>query len=140
MSRISLGEAGWVYVMVSAAMPGILKIGATTDDPLLRAKQLSAATAAPMPFAVAYSRFVSDCNAVESRLHDHFDAERVNDGREFFTTPLHRVILALDQMADGGGEVKTPFAELFATFPDDGTARELTEEEREKCRELERSL
>lgn len=33
-------------------------------------------------------------------------------------------------------DTPTPYAELFATFPDDGTPRELTEEEQMKCRRL----
>jgi len=37
-------------------------------------------------------------------------------------------------------EVKTPYAELFASFPDDGSARELTPEEQRKCQELAKKL
>lgn len=140
MSRIQLGQPGYVYILTNASMPGMLKIGATTDDPIFRAKQLSAATASPTPFVVVHSRWVDDCNAVEARLHDRFDVERVNDGREFFAVSIKTAVLALDDVADVGEQVRTPWAELFASFPDDGTARKLTEEEEEKCRELERSL
>jgi hypothetical protein len=142
MSRIRLGQEGFVYILTNASLAeGILKIGATTDDPIFRAKQLSAATASATPFVVAYSRKVNDVNLIEARMHERFDTERLNEGREFFKVPLHKAIVALDEMV--GEEyisVKTPWAELFATFPDDGTARELTNEEQMKCQKLERQL
>lgn len=144
MSRIKLGESGWVYIITNASLAeGVLKIGATTDDPIIRAKQLSAATAAATPFVVAYSRKVSDVNLIEARMHQRFDDERLNEGREFFKVPLHRAIVALDEMAGEdywGPKVETPFAEMFASFPDDGTARDLTPEEAAQCRKLELSL
>ncbi len=146
MSRIIKGTKGSVYLLVSASAVDyegvpLLKIGATTDDPHIRAKQISAATAAPTPFVVAYYRRVSDCTAVESALHDLFDGERVNSGREFFRVPLHRAILELDRLANGAADLglKLSFAELFNSFPDDGTARELTPEEQAQCRALENS-
>lgn len=142
MSRIKLGQSGSVYVLTNASLAeGVLKIGATTDDPIIRAKQLSAATAAATPFVVAYSRHVSDVNEIEARMHDRFNEERLNDSREFFKIPLHKAIVALDEMAGEdywGPKVETPFAEMFASFPDDGTARELTPEEAAQCRQLER--
>ena len=144
MSRITNGSKGWIYLMTNASLAeGIIKIGATTDDPLIRAKQLSAVTSAATHFVVAYSKHVSDVNLIEARMHERFDADRVNKGREFFRIPLFKAIVALDEMAGEdywGPKVETPMAELFASFPDDSSPRELTAEERAKCRQLERSL
>ena len=48
------------------------------------------------------------------------------------------VVKAIDYVCGGFSELDppTPFAELFATFPDDGEARELTMEERRQCKKL----
>ncbi|MEZ5660578.1 MAG: GIY-YIG nuclease family protein [Burkholderiaceae bacterium] len=35
---------GWVYILNNAAMPGLVKIGFTVGDPLVRAKELSRGT------------------------------------------------------------------------------------------------
>ncbi len=147
MSKIPNGSAGSCYILTNASIIDsegnpLLKIGATTDDPNFRAKQLTAATACATPFAVAYYRRVSDCTAVEGALHKEFATRRVNDSREFFAVPLWEAIVALDRHAgyrhhDGP---PTPFAELFAEFPDDGTARELTPAEQAKREALKYSL
>lgn len=140
MSRIKLGSKGVLYTMVNESMPGLVKIGATTDDPRFRAKQLSASTSAPTPFVCAYSREVWDVNAAEALAHEMVAEHRVNDGREYFAIPVHRAIAIIDLIAGGTGvrmDPPTPMSELFNSFPDDGSARTLTPEERTKCRELE---
>lgn len=145
MSRIVKGSAGYVYIMVSSALSTsdtpILKIGASTEDPNTRAKQLTASTSSPTPFHCAYARRVSNCTAVERAMHDAFDAQRVHSRREFFAVSLHSAILELDRLANSSAPlgVSLSFAELFASFPDDGTARELTADEQLQCRQLEAS-
>lgn len=144
MSRISLGSSGWVYCAVSAAHPDLCKLGATTNDPLLRAKQLTASTSAPTPFTMAYTRWVKDVTAAEAALHEIFADRRVNEGREFFQVSVMEAVMAMDRVAGGDSEwahrPPTPFAELFATFPDDGSGRQLSESEQRQCRELEARL
>lgn len=151
MSSIVRGENGYVYVLTNAAMTQVdewgqtsyvLKIGATTLTPFERARQLSAATASAVPFHVAHSRWTEDCTAAETRVHDLLDAYRMNDGREFFACPLGTAILTVDDVCGYGGAqgMSLPWAELFATFPDDGSPRELTEIERAKCLELTHEL
>lgn len=143
MSKIPLGTPGFVYLMSSPSMPGLMKIGATTDEPINRAKQLSASTSAAMPFHVLYHRAVPDVNAAESAMHSSFAAQRVNEGREFFRVSLYEAARTLDALCGGTFghfEPRTPWAELFATFPDDGTARQLDSEERSACARLSRDL
>lgn len=143
MSRIPLGSPGHVYILSNASMPGILKIGATTDFPDERAKQLTTSTSAASPFFVAYSREVSDCTAIEAQMHSAFAPQRVNESREFFRISLYEAARTLDMLAgDIFSKLKpaTPFAELFSSFADDGSARELTESERRQCQELQRRL
>ncbi len=135
---------GYVYVMLCSAMPGLVKIGATLKDPIQRARELSASTSSPVPFVVGYSRFVAFPFQVEAALHQIFDWDRANDSREFFRVPLHKVVEALEKYDEVKGtyvgNVATPFAELFASFPDDDSPRELTEDERFRCRQLEHKL
>ena len=139
MSKVPLGVSGYIYILGTSAH-SYLKIGQTMLDPAIRAKQLSAATASPAPFTVLYSRVVADCNAVEAKMHEIFADRRVNDGREFFGVSLYEAAIALDGIC-GDKRYKpkplTPFAEMFAAFPDDGSGRELTPEERTRCRALE---
>lgn len=40
--------AGWVYILSNEYMPGIYKIGMTTNSPEARAKELSSATGVPI--------------------------------------------------------------------------------------------
>lgn len=136
-------ETGYVYLMVCAAMPDLVKVGCSTNDPLLRARQLSASTSAALPFTLAYSRHVNSPFQVEAALHRELDEYRVNDSREFFKVPLHQVITLVERYEEVGiplscDEIDLSFSELFATFPDDGSPRFLTPSEQERCRELER--
>jgi hypothetical protein len=138
MSSIRLGSSGRVYALVSASQEGLVKIGATTLDPKERARQLSAATAAATPFHVVYSRPTNDVTTAEAQVHALLSEFRVNDGREFFAVSVAQAIAAIDQVCGVQDRLPaTPFAELFASFPDDGSPRPLTEQEQEQCRALE---
>lgn len=143
MSRIKLGQAGFCYLLGNETLPGLLKIGATTDTPANRAKQLSASTGVAKPFVVLYSRAVPDVNEAEAQMHAAFADRRVNEGREFFSVSLYEAARTLDSLCiDTFSRLDppTPFSELFASFPDDGEARDLTESERKACRRLEARL
>lgn len=126
--------------MTNASMPGLVKIGVTTNTAAARAKQLSTATASPTPFQVVYQKAVSDCNDAEAKVHAALADRRVNDGREFFEASVYEAAITMDRIC-GGEQFKpkplTPWAELFASFPDDGSGRELTPEEQARCRALE---
>ncbi len=139
---------GWVYALNNVSLPGQYKIGATVHDPALRVKQLSASTSVPTPFSLVYSRYVAFPFMVESAIHRALAQYRVNDSREFFQVSLrqvieeaekHRAYPAPDSHADLGASAY-PFAELFASFPDDSSPRELNEYEQSLCRDLEGRL
>jgi T5orf172 domain-containing protein len=131
---------GWAYVLTNSAFEeDVYKIGVTTLHPTERARQLSAASGVPTPFAVAYKRHVRHPFVVEAALHREFDAFRTNDSREFFRVPLHQIITALETYEETGVLTPYPFASLFATFDQDGPD-ELTADERDQCRALEDRL
>lgn len=137
-------EKGFVYCLVNASIPGLVKVGATTKDPITRAKELSASTSAPLPFVLAYHRAVRFPFAVEAEIHRLLDNCRTNDSREFFSIELYKVIELLERYEEDvsplRGEIDTPYAEVFWSFDDDGSARELTDTERAAIRALEDQL
>jgi len=142
----SESKVGYVYIAISAGLAeNICKVGATTNNPLERARQLSASTSSALPFVIAYSRRVANPFQVETSIHNQLEDYRVNDSREFFNVPIYKVITLIEKFEEApeslrGKRVETPFAELFAEFPDDGTARELTQEEKIACQKLNKIL
>jgi len=84
-----------VYVLTNAAMPGIVKIGKTTQLEIEeRLKQLYS-TGVPVPFECAFACNVKDANEVEKSLHFAFGLNRINPNREFFKIEAERVIAVL---------------------------------------------
>lgn len=126
-------EIAHLYLMVNGSLPGLVKIGVTSDDPNVRAKQLSASSGVPTPYVCAYSRLVRDPFTVEVLIHRALDDKRVNDSREFFKMPVHEAITALERFDEVEewvlNQVQTPFAELFKTFQYEGAPDDLTEAE-----------
>lgn len=144
MSSIYNGSEGWVYLARCETMrDGVLKIGSTTNDPNLRAKQLTASTSAPTAFTILYSRKVRDCTAVEAAMHRAFAAVRLNERREFFNVSLFEAAKTLDSLAgsitSNFDDPPTPYAELFATFEDRGDGV-LNEDEIAQCAGLKSRL
>ena len=81
-----------VYILSNSAMPGLLKIGKTTQaDVHMRMGQLYT-TGVPVPFECVYAIEVSDCSKVESALHIVFGPSRVNPSREFFKIESEQAI------------------------------------------------
>jgi hypothetical protein len=76
-------------------MPGLVKIGKTTqlevDD---RMKQLYG-TGVPVPFDCAFACKVKDASEVERSLHFAFGNTRINPNREFFKLEAERVVAVL---------------------------------------------
>ncbi|WP_419551301.1 GIY-YIG nuclease family protein [Candidatus Poriferisodalis sp.] len=105
-------RAGYVYVATNPAMPGIVKIGSTTqDDPQSRISSLFN-TSVPVPFEMEYAASVSDDPvAVEQALHQAFSPQRVHPKREFFEIApeqpiaILRLISAMDITEDVRAEV-----------------------------------
>jgi hypothetical protein len=93
--------AGFVYILSNPAMPGMIKIGFSTDQASMRAIELSRPTSIPIEFELVYDELVSDCRAVERHLHERFAAQRVNRRREFFRVPVRQAIAALQEESKG---------------------------------------
>jgi len=83
---------GWVYIIENVSMPDILKIGFSTKDPLLRAKEL-AGTGSPHPFRVVFDVLVEDPRSVEQATHSALASKR--EGKEWFRCSLVEAIAAI---------------------------------------------
>jgi hypothetical protein len=143
-------EYGSVYVLSNVSLDGgtTYKIGATTNDLAHRVAQLSASTSIPSPFTLVYHRRVQVPFQVEASLHSSLAAFRVNDSREFFRAPLSRIIQEIERFDKCPEDInwastepmRLPWSELFASFPDDDSPRELTPGERGMCVDLARRI
>jgi T5orf172 domain len=84
-----------VYVLTNPAMPGLVKIGKTTNLEIeVRMRQLYG-TGVPVPFDCAFACQVKDAHEVERALHFAFGNIRINPNREFFKIEAERVISVL---------------------------------------------
>lgn len=90
---------GYVYILSNPAMPGLIKIGRSENDPQIRAQQLYS-TGVPEPFIIEFVWFTQDCVALEQEIHSEFSEKR-NRGREFFSIEPKEVIeYLLNQFLD----------------------------------------
>lgn len=83
---------GYVYCMSNPAMPGLLKVGFTTDTPDVRARELYT-TGVPLPFKVEFAKLIANPKEKEMATHKLLGIyhERVNNDREFFRVTKERV-------------------------------------------------
>ena len=82
--REAHSKAGWLYVISSPSLPGLVKIGCTRRlNPTLRVRELSSSSL-PEPYHAHCFVFSDDCFELENNIHKYFDKERVNPDREFF--------------------------------------------------------
>lgn len=84
-----------IYVLTNEAMPGIVKVGLTTDSVESRITQLSSHTGVPLPFECYFAAEVTDCVKLEKTLHQLFSENRVNPKREFFKIDPEKIVLAI---------------------------------------------
>lgn len=90
-----MSENQIVYALTNSAMPGLIKIGKTTQaDISLRMGQLYS-TGVPVPFECVYAVQVDDCTKVEAAFHVAFGPYRINPNREFFKISPEQVISIL---------------------------------------------
>ncbi|PZD75303.1 hypothetical protein C1752_00015 [Acaryochloris thomasi RCC1774] len=98
-----------VYVLTNSAMPGLVKIGKTSqDDHNTRVSQLYT-TGVPVPFDIEYACRVPNPTEVEAALHTAFAPQRINPRREFFEIEPDQAIaiLRLLNVEDVTDEVKS---------------------------------
>lgn len=77
-------EFGFVYVLANPAMPGLYKIGFTTQSVQIRISDLSRGTSVPAAFYKVLEVTTYNPAAVERDVHLLLDKSRSNSRREFF--------------------------------------------------------
>ena len=67
-------------------MPGLVKIGMTTQEDIERRMRELYTTGVPVPFECQFACKVKkgDCAKIEKALHTAFAPQRINANREFF--------------------------------------------------------
>ncbi len=83
---------GYVYILINPAFPSYVKIGKTTKDPEVRAKEISSGIGVPAKYEVAWDALVTDCDQVERIVHQKLAHVRSTKDREFFAIQLKEAI------------------------------------------------
>ena len=108
-------EGDIVYILTNRYMPGLIKIGVTSNqDVRVRVRNLYT-TEVPVPFDIVRAVRVDPTKDWEKRLHRAFDSYRVNPRREFFEMPSETVTEILDGIAI---EDVTPTDGMDEVLPD----------------------
>jgi len=90
---------GWVYVITNRAMPQLVKVGFSTKDPHLRAKELGS-TGTPHPYLVAYDVLVYAPRNLERRVHERL--AHMREGKEWFRCSVAQAIAAIQTLDPDG--------------------------------------
>lgn len=84
-----------IYILTNEAMPGLVKIGQTTESVESRMAQLNTPPGVPLPFECYFAAEVKNCGKLENKLHQIFSESRVNPRREFFKIDPEKVVIAI---------------------------------------------
>ena len=78
-------EYGIVYLLTNPVMPGLVKIGMTTQEDIDKRMKELYTTGVPVPFECQFACKVKkgDCAKIEKALHTAFAPQRINANREF---------------------------------------------------------
>jgi len=87
---------GWIYVIPNRAMPGLVKIGYSIQDPVVRAEELDH-TGSPHPYVVEYEMLTERPHQVEQEIHQALST--CCEGKEWFSCTLEESIVAIRKVA-----------------------------------------
>jgi hypothetical protein len=105
---------GFIYIMSNPAHSGLLKIGQTSKDPLVRRKDLSS-TGVPEEFVIEYQALVSDYRRQEKYIHQKLTKARLTDKKEFFKVSVPEAITVIREQC--GDKIK--YEEVIHTTPEE---------------------
>lgn len=85
-------ELNHIYIFSNKSYSNnTFKIGWTSDDPEVRAEQLSSETGVLHPFKVEYSKKFKDAEKIEKKIHKHFSEYRIRKNKEYFEVELDKI-------------------------------------------------
>lgn len=96
--RVANPKAGWVYVIESPSLQGMVKIGTSRrlNGPFERVRELSSSSL-PEAFHINGFCFSDDAFALENNMHKYFSKQRVNPNKEFFYIAPQEAIKVLKE-------------------------------------------
>ena len=96
--RVSNPKAGWLYVIESPSLPGLVKIGVSRrlNGPFERVRELSGSSL-PEAFKINGFCFSDDAFELENNMHKYFAKQRVNPNKEFFYITPQEAIKVLKE-------------------------------------------
>ena len=94
--------AGWLYALTTSSLPGVIKIGRTTRDPVTRARELGGYAGATADYVVVAHAAVSDAVACETQAHRMLRHCR-RKGTELFDITPARARAVIFAVARSGG-------------------------------------
>lgn len=96
--RVSNPKAGWLYVIESPSLPGLVKIGVSRrlNGPFERVCELSGSSL-PEAFKINGFCFSDDAFELENNMHKYFAKQRVNPNKEFFYITPQEAIKVLKE-------------------------------------------
>lgn len=92
-----------VYVLSNEAMPALVKIGRTSQEPEQRLRNLYT-TGVPLPFKCEYACYTSHPVELEAALHKLLASLRVNPAREFFRISPENILPLLRMLNEKSDE------------------------------------
>ena len=96
--RVANPKAGWVYVIESPSLQGMVKIGTSRrlNGPFERVRELSGSSL-PEAFHINGFCFSDDAFELENNMHKYFAKQRVNPNKEFFYITPQEAIKVLKE-------------------------------------------
>jgi hypothetical protein len=93
-----------VYVITNAAIPNSVKIGFSTKDPKIRARELNH-SGIPQPYEVAFDALVANPRDVEQQVHRYLVSK--HHGKEWFQCSVAEAVDAISQVLGPSGILHT---------------------------------
>ncbi len=88
----------YVYIISNKAMPGLYKVGYTSKDPQLRARELNS-TGVPYGYFVEYEILINNAHATEKAAHRKLAQYR--EGKEWFRCSFETCVEAIHSVYHG---------------------------------------
>jgi tetratricopeptide (TPR) repeat protein len=88
---------GWVYVITNEAMPGLVKVGWSSKDAVLRASELDS-PASPHYHVVRYDILVEEAYSAEQKVHRLLASKL--EGKEWFRCSVQEAIEAIQKVIE----------------------------------------
>jgi hypothetical protein len=101
--------AGWIYALTSPSLPGVIKIGRTTRDPVTRARELGGYAGATADYVVVAHAAVPDAVASETHAHRMLRHCRRKGTELFDVTPgrARAVVFAVARSNPGSARLRS---------------------------------